>query len=527
MRKLALALTLGLSVAPAAAHAFPVTVLQQTGPIDKRYNIAVLGDGYRSDDQAKLTSDATTLVDDIFDQPPYASYRGLFNIKIVQAVSVDRGARGGAAGGDPNTVFSASFSCEGGVSRLLCVDEKAVLAAAARDVPEFNLAVVISNDTKYGGSGGDVPCVSTNRQASEIIRHELSHNLADLADEYETAYPGFPACSRTNDCREPNVTLRNARADIKWLDWIPAATQVPTPEGARIAGVGLFEGARYLASGVYRPVESACKMRSLGQPFCPVCSEGLVRSFWNLPNTHLVDDAEPAGNVQTSACTATTLSVTTPAITPSTLTFTWTIDGQPQMATTPSFTLSPRAVAEGQHTVTVTVKDATPLVRHDPQGALQEQHAWTLTVTPCGDASVPIDAGNGAGAGGSGADGGRTDAGRAGSGGGSGAGGNGSAGASGITVDASGRTDGPVEMDGGTARPDDAAASADARGGSAGSGTAGGGGRGDPPRRPASDTLEGGCTCGVASAPRDDATRFAWLVLGSALIAWRRRPRAA
>ena len=166
--KRAHSLALALWLAPGAAAAFPVTVLQETGPVTKRYNIAVLGDGYRSDDQAKLTTDATNLIDDIFEQAPYASYRGLFNIKIVQAVSIDRGARGGTAGGTPNTAFSANFSCDG-VSRLLCVNERAVIAAAARDVPEYNLAVVIVNDTKYGGSGGDVPCVSTNRQAAEIF----------------------------------------------------------------------------------------------------------------------------------------------------------------------------------------------------------------------------------------------------------------------------------------------------------------------------------------------------------------------
>jgi hypothetical protein len=516
MKSAARAFAALLFMAPGVAYAFPVTVLQQTGPVNKRYNIAVLGDGYRADDQAKLTSDATTLVADIFDQPPYASYRGLFNIKVVQAVSVDRGAKGGAAGGDPNTVFSASFSCESGVSRLLCVDDKAVLAAAARDVPEFNLAVVISNDTKYGGSGGDVPCVSTNRQASEIIRHELGHNLADLADEYETPFPGFPACSRANDCREPNVTLRNTRADIKWLDWIPTTTQVPTAEGAHIAGVGLFEGARYLATGVYRPVESACKMRSLGQSFCPVCSEGLVRSFWNLPNTRLIDDATPAGDVQASACADTMLSITTPSLTPSTLTFAWTIDGQPQMASAASFTVGPRMLAEGRHTVAVTVKDATPLVRNDPQGVLAEQHAWVLNLTACGDASVPIDSGAGGGAGAGGVDAGRADA----TGGGAG----------GVVADASPESDGSLGIDGDVVRPRDAAAPADAGPGSGGGGAAGaGGGRGDPSRRPATDTLDGGCACKVAVAHSVGAsfTAHSWWVLASAgLVARRRRTRA-
>jgi len=308
MKALPTALALALYLLPTVALAFPVTVLQETGPITRRYNIAVLGDGYRADDQAKLTIDARTLIRDIFEQSPYASYRGLFNIKVVQAVSVDQGAKNGTAGGSPNTIFDANFACEG-VSRLLCVDERAVLAAAARDVPEFNLAIVIVNDTKYGGSGGDVPCVSTNRLAADILRHELGHNLADLADEYETPYSGYPACSRTNDCREPNVTLRNTRANVKWLDWIPPATQVPTPEGAGVAGVGLFEGARYLSSGVYRPVERACKMRTIGQPFCPVCAEGLVRAFWNLPNVGLIDAATPAGEARTDTCSPVTFSV--------------------------------------------------------------------------------------------------------------------------------------------------------------------------------------------------------------------------
>jgi hypothetical protein len=516
-------LALALWLVPSAAGAFPVTVLQETGPITKRYNIAVLGDGYRADDQAKLTSDATTLIDDIFDQPPYAIYRGLFNIKVVQAVSTDRGARGGTAGGNPSTAFGASFSCDG-VSRLLCVNERAVLTAAARDVPEYNLAVVIVNDTKYGGSGGDVPCVSTNRQAAEILRHELSHNLADLADEYETPYPGFSACSRTNDCREPNVTLRNTRADIKWLDWIPAATQVPTPEGAHIAGVGLFEGARYLSSGIYRPIESACKMRNLGQPFCPVCSEGLVRAFWNLPNTHLIDDATPAGAVQANACTGTTLSVTTPVITPSTLTFAWTIDGRPQTATTASLVVAPGTLTAGSHTVAVSVKDATPLVRHDPQSVLQEQYMWALTVTACGDASAPIDAGGSAGRG---VDAGRIDAiGAEASGGSSGSGGSGYDASS--IDDASARTDGPTDGPiGGGERPDDAARPADARGETGGS--AGGSGGASAARRGSGDALEGGCSCRVM-APRRDGARaaaFSCLVLvASGLFARRRRVNA-
>jgi hypothetical protein len=487
-------IALALLLVPGAARAFPVTVVQQTGPVTRRFNIAVLGDGYRPEDQAKLTSDAKTLVDDLFAAEPYSSYRGLFNVKVVQAVSQDRGAAGGRGGNSPNTAFSATFLCEGSEpTRLLCADDEAVLAAAARDVPEFNLAVVLSNDTTYGGSGGDVPCVSANPDSAEILRHELGHTIGDLADEYEDPYPGYGLCSRADDCREPNVTLRNVRADIKWLDWIAATTPVPTPEDGQIAGVGVFEGARYLSSGVYRPVESGCKMRELDEPFCPVCKEGLVRAFWNLPNTNLIDEVTPAGDVQTDTCTRAAFSITTPTIQPSTLRFSWTIDGQPRAGAKASFDVTPGLLPAGQHVVAVTVTDATPLVRSDPEGLLKEEHSWALTLAACdSEASAPIDSG---GAGGVGEDGGT-------------------------------ESDGPTAIDDAVAPPKDATTPTHVNDGGGGASGAPGRDASSVPRRDSSDVV-GGCACRVTGAGRGDGAGRA--ALSSLLLAWAavRRSRRA
>jgi MYXO-CTERM domain-containing protein len=388
-------LALSLSALSAPAFAFPVTVLQQAGPVTERFNVAILGDGYRASDQAKLTSDAKALVDAVFDAVPYKPYRQLFNFKVIQSVSVDQGAKGGSAGGTPNTLFSAYFDCQG-VAQLVCLDDAAVLTAAATDVPEVNLAVVVVNDAKYGGAGGNVPCVSTAPESAEILRHELGHNLANLADEYTSPYPGYPACSVANDCSEPNVTLRNARAQIKWLDWIADSTPVPTTAGENFAGVGLFQGARYMTTGFYRPVDTACKMQSLGQPFCPVCAEALVRSFWNLSNVHLIDEAVPAADVKSTSCVAQTFTVKTPTIAPSSLSFSWTIDGHAELNSAASLVIAASAVSEGPHTVVVTVKDTTALVRDDPKGVLLETHTFNYEAPACQmDASAPTDSGSG------------------------------------------------------------------------------------------------------------------------------------
>lgn len=401
MRLFAAGIAAALACSAASATAFPVTQVQNAGPVTQRFNVAILGDGYRASDQAKLTSDAKQLIEDVFSIAPYKSYRQLFNFKVIQSVSVDQGAKGGDAGGTPNTLFKAYYNCSN-VPQLVCFNDTAVLAAAAEDVPEFDLALLIVNDPKYGGSGGGVPCVSTNEDAAEILRHELGHNIANLADEYESPYPGYPACDAHKDCSEPNATLRNVRANIKWLDWLDPTTQVPTPKTGNFNGVGVFEGGRYLSTGMYRPMRENCKMRSLGQPFCPVCGEALVRAFWNLPNVHLIDEAQPSGNASVTTCGSTTLSIKTPVIAPPTFVYTWTLDGKLQPnATSASYALSGVGVTEGTHAVVVTVKDGTSVVRNDPDDLLREEHSWQVEVGEC-----PADAGPLPGRGGAGGSGG-------------------------------------------------------------------------------------------------------------------------
>jgi MYXO-CTERM domain-containing protein len=216
------------------------------------------------------------------------------------------------------------------------------------------------------------------------LRHELGHTLANLADEYQDPYPGYPACSTSDDCTEPNATVRRVRSQIKWLDWIADSTPLPTSAATGFAGVGLFEGARYMASGVYRPVASACKMRSLGNPFCPVCSEALVRSFWNLENVHLIDRVSPAADLAETTCVDATFSVETPDIAPgSTLTFSWTVDGEAATSRANSLLIAPGTLSEGRHQIVVTVKDATSLVRNDPNGSLTESHTLDFNAPAC------------------------------------------------------------------------------------------------------------------------------------------------
>ncbi|HEX2877084.1 MAG TPA: M64 family metallopeptidase [Polyangiaceae bacterium] len=431
-------------LAAASAGAAEVESLRMSGPAADRFNIAVLGDGYRAEDQTKLKTDAQGIIDYLFSVPPLKQYAAFFNVKLVHVISNENGADNGNTA-TRDTALGAHFNCDN-IDRLLCIDDGAAAVAAAQDVPEYNFAIVIVNDPKYGGSGGPVCASSSNEQSFEVLAHEIGHSLAHLADEY--SYEGNqPPCSQQADCREANATLRTSLDQIKWKDWIEQGTPLPTPATDQYGKItGLFEGTRYTPLGVYRP-QLNCKMRDLGADYCSVCTEQFVRSIWTAENIKMIEQTTPArATVQSVSCDAVELSVKSPPITPSTYRYTWSVDGQPQTETTNEISLLPGALKQGDHQVVVTVEDATALVRSDPDGILKDEFTWTVSVTKS-DCPAEMPGGGGGGAGGGGAGG------ALGGGGGGGAAAGGLGGASSTAGESSVAGTSSAAGAGGSARP--------------------------------------------------------------------------
>jgi MYXO-CTERM domain-containing protein len=496
-----LTLLLVLLLCGRPAHAFELETLRESGPVDKRFNIAVLGDGYRAQDQTKLKTDAQGITDYLFGVSPLKQYAKFFNVRLVHVISNEAGADNGTAGGERDTALNSYFNC-GGIDRLLCVDEGAAQSIAADDMPEFNFIIVIVNDSKYGGSGGTVCAASSNEQSFEVVAHEVGHSLARLADEY--SYDGgIGPCSQQQDCSEANATVRSQREQIKWRDWLEQATPVPTPASDQYQSfIGVFEGARYQETGTYRP-KISCKMRDLGSEFCSVCAEQFVRSFWSFDNIRMIEAALPVEtNVQVDSCDPILLSATTPPITPSTYRYTWTVDGQMLPELTSQVQLQPAALKQGSHDVELLVEDATELVRTDPNNLLKDERSWTVTVSrsDCVVAS--------GGMGGAGGAAGASAAGMAGTAGSSGAGA-GAAGASGAAGAAGAANVSGAPMGGGA-------------------GMAGTGGTGaTEPMRPPPPRDTAGCGCSVpgSGSPTAPAT-CALLALGLAASLRRRSSHA-
>lgn len=527
-----LALLLAASL-NAPARASEVEVLRDAGPPDKRFNIAVLGDGYRVEDQQLLRDNARAIVDYLFSVSPLRQYEQFFNVKLVHVISKDNGADHGSYGDYRDTALGAYFNCDN-IDRLLCIDDGKAYLAAAADVPEYNFAIVLVNDPKYGGSGGQVCVSSSNEQSYEVLAHELGHSLAGLADEY--AYEGNqPLCDPTRDCPEANATMRTVREQIKWKAWIDTATPLPTPASDAYAGVtGLFEGARYVQVGLYRP-KLDCKMRDLGQPYCPVCSEQLVRSIWSADNVQMIESASPPLNhVVIDDCETLELSVTSPPVAPSTYEYGWSVDGTPLTITTNHAQLSPALLGVGDHEVLVAVQDATTLVRSDPFGLLHEQLIWQVSVTrECG---ITNGGSSGAGGGGGGAAGGPAgSAGVAGSGGEAGANEEGGSGGDHAFAGASGNggsnAAGAGTMAGGGGEAAGGAANVSGSGGTALGGVAGTGGAassgGSDPGTHPHDTTS--CGCAVPGSPTRDSSSLLGVMVGALLLRRRAafKPRAA
>lgn len=382
---------------------------ERGGTTDNRINLLFMGDGYLMSQSNLFDQHADTVMSYMLSFEPYASYGQFISFDRLFLESVEAGADhpSSPCGGvtDPqaplfvNTRFDATY-CTSGIHRLLTVNSSKVYTDAAL-FPGWDEIVMLVNDGTYGGSGGAFSTISAHAAAADVFIHEYGHSFTDLADEYETAYPGFPACSDINGpACEANVTDVNNRNDLKWNYFVDLATPVPTPDTAAYSQVtGLFEGARYLSSGMYRPV-SACNMKFLGSSFCPVCQQAYVHKVYDVPYAEAgakLSLIEPGTDVPSagmgSAMVGQVLNLSFDSLQPThELRFTWLVEGQvvsqyDSDLVGQSFAFTP---SQNQTNSTVEVKiqvtDPSPVVHSSLQAQLPVfEHIWHVDVMPMVD----------------------------------------------------------------------------------------------------------------------------------------------
>jgi hypothetical protein len=390
--------------------------LRVTGDPANRVDLLLMGDGYTVAQAPDFTNDAAAVIAQFFSISPYAEYANYVNVHTLFTASTESGADHpqfdaschyldlGCCGdatmlSDPlqgtfvDTAFDSTY-CAYNIHRLLAADLVAVYAAAAA-VPDWDLIMLLVNDATYGGAGGGIIALAVHPLAVEIAHHEYGHSFAGLADEYDDAYPTYPPCSDISGppC-EANVTDVTAPSQIKWSPWISPTTPIPTvPEfdPAYAGVVGLFEGARYLSTGMYRPGQD-CIMRTLGRPYCQVPSQAYVLRLydggWGVPwgGISLIEPgtAVPAASSITLTHPSTQVfraDVLQPVGGPRAQ-ITWFVDKVPvRGATGGKFTYVTSASSPRPLEITLLVSDTTPLVHPAMAGAsLRSLHAWQVWI---------------------------------------------------------------------------------------------------------------------------------------------------
>ncbi|MFK4185827.1 M64 family metallopeptidase [Streptomyces sparsogenes] len=365
-----------LSASEAAADGDVGSVVQ-TGPVADKLDVVFVGDGYTAAQQEDFHADVRSKWEQISAVEPYFSYKQLFNVWSVDAVSNQSGVSG-----DPgkdvvrDTALKSYFWCDG-IERLLCVDTDKVESYAAK-APQADLVVVLSNSTKYGGAGytltsqvgydGIATASSDNADSDQVAVHETGHSLGKLADEYVYAEYGTYTGAEPSESNATKLTAAQLTSQQKkWYRWIGQTS----PDGGK---VGAFEGGRYYPKGINRPTENSI-MRTLGQEFSLPGREAMIAGFYR----HAKVLSSPTGTDR-AVKRDTAIKVTLPA----SASVKWSVDGKEVTAARGKKSVTPASLgvaSDGRtHTVTATATDNTTAVK-DPalRKRLTDSRTWKVT----------------------------------------------------------------------------------------------------------------------------------------------------
>ena len=356
-----------------------------TGPRSQRLNIVVLGDGYTSNQMALFQTHVTNVVvNSLFKKEPYNAYSSYFNVFSIFATSLQEGSDHPESGAYKDTYFDSTYNSYG-IQRLLTLQQSdRAYTLLFQFVPDYNIVIVIVNDSVYGGSGGAFAVTSIHNSGPDIMFHELGHSFGGLADEYDAYTPGYSAYEGVN------CTAQTNSAQIKWATWINEGTPVPTPETSGYDNVvGLFEGCMYTSAGWYRPHENSF-MRSLGRPTGQINSDQIVKMLYQTSPDHIdpfVSFAPTNRILNIGSVTNLEFMVSPMRPVSHNLAVAWYLDGTNLTSQTgTNLVLSSYDIGNGIHSVSNCVSDPTPLVRiytnnFFPLNPLVKSAFWTLDIS--------------------------------------------------------------------------------------------------------------------------------------------------
>jgi hypothetical protein len=346
----------------AESQTYKVESIIYNGPTTKCINLVFLSEGFNDTELATYFKKVEISADNILNASPFRQYRNYFNVFAIPVPSKESGADHPRTAPDcppesehpkltADTYFNSTFDSNN-IHRLLVSNNyTAINNVILNNFPLFDQKIMLVNTPYYGGSGGSTATASLHSAVNEVVLHEFGHSFAGLGDEY-WAGDGY-AAEKINMTKESNPEL------VKWKNWLGTN------------GTGIFQyGTTGLQALWYRP-HQGCKMRSLGNEFCPVCKEAIVLKILQKFGSPIKYFSPEQQNLTaTSKPVPFLINLYKPD--PNTLRTKWFLNGKRIALNKDSISVDPGLMADGMNTLSVEVLDTTTLIR-------SESHAGTNT----------------------------------------------------------------------------------------------------------------------------------------------------
>lgn len=254
----------------------------QTASEGNGINVVLMGDAFSDREIADGTYESVMrqAAEAFFSEEPYTSFRDMFNVYYVNAVSKNEGYVS-----EGETVFSCYFgggTTVGGKDEL-CMQYAQSVGFTNEQMDDV-LIIVMMNSTQYAGTcymyystaytsdygkGTSVayfPIGTSYEDLAAILQHEAGgHGFAKLEDEYAYEYMGeIPASEitfnqdmRTNYGWGKNADYTSDSNQVYWSKFI---------NDSRYASenLGVYEGACTYWTGAYRPTENSIMRYNTG-----------------------------------------------------------------------------------------------------------------------------------------------------------------------------------------------------------------------------------------------------------------------
>lgn len=279
----------------------------QRASVGNGINIVLMGDGYsdRMINDGTYDEDMTKAMNAIFKDEPYASFKELFNVYEVYAVSENE------IPGESNTAIRSFIGGIDPINGAIAYHEDYYLKKYAQisndDINETCIVLVLNqepgivagtatqgwimegddvNDVTDYAKGGSVVMACRGRQRGDdyysfVVSHEFGHGFAKLADEY-ISYGGTMNDGEKEEYLRlannygwwSNLDITDEPATIKWSRFL---------NDERYAGtVGIYEGATY-TTGCWRPsVYSIMHNDAVGSMFNAPSREAIYKRIHRL-----------------------------------------------------------------------------------------------------------------------------------------------------------------------------------------------------------------------------------------------------